>query len=182
MIEDDLFAIVGPALAPLGSVEEDGEEFRDPPLDVLRYHRRPVRLHGIPWLGRAWGVVAVVRQPMDVGLKIGPGYAAIVARLARAAESRFPPGRDGRWGAIGLTAVVLTPEPIGPDEDAALQKALSPPRRTRAVPLGLIRINLGQEAMSLALTRPPGDLFPEPTVLADALTAKFRRFVPLMEM
>ena len=182
MIEDDLFEIVDAALGPLGSTPEDGEEFRTPPLDVLRYHRRGVRLHAIPGLGRAWSVVAMARQPMDVGLKIGAGYATLMDRLARAAASRFPPGRDGRWGALGLTAMILTPEPIGPDEDAALQKVLTPMPRTRVVPLGLIRVNLGQEAMSLALTRPPGDLFPEPEVLADALTPKLRRFVPLMEM
>lgn len=182
MIEDDLFAILDATLPPLGSAPEDGEEFRTPPLDILRYHRRPVRLHAIPWLGRAWSVVAIVRQPMDVGLKIGPGLAPLMTRLARAAEARFRPGRDGRWGTVGLTAVVLTPEPIGPDEDAALQKALAPVARTRVVPLGLIRVNLGQEAMSFALTRPPGGLFPEPEALADALTPKFRRFVPLMEL
>ena len=182
MIEDDLFAILDATSAPLGAPAEDGEEFRDPPLDILRYHRRPVRLHWVPWLGRAWSVIAVVRQPIDVGLKIGAGYVPLVTRLARAVESRFPPGRDGRWGTIGLTSVVLTPEPIGPDEDAALQKALAPPPRSRVVPLALIRVNLGQEAMSFALTRPPGGLFPEPEALADALTPELRRFVPLMEI
>lgn len=181
MIEDDLFAILDATLGPLGMATEEGEEFRAPPLDVLRYDRRPVRLHAVPWLGRAWSVVAVVRQPMDVGLKVGAGYAALMARLARAAGARFRPGRDRRWGTIGLTAVVLTPEPIGPDEDTALQGALAPPPRTRVVPLGLIRVNLGQEAMALALTRPPGGLFPEPEALADALTARLRRFVPLLE-
>ena len=182
MIEDDLFEILDATLPPLGAPAEDGEEFRDPPLDILRYHRRAVRLHWMPWLGRAWSVAAVVRQPIDVGLKIGAGYAPLMTRLARAVEARFPPGRDRRWGTIGLTTVVVTPEPIGPDEDAALQKALTPVRRTRVVPLGLIRANLGQEAMSLALTRPPGGLFPEPEALADALTEKLRRFVPLMEL
>ena len=182
MIEDDLFPLIDAALGPLGSTAEDGEEFRDPPLDVLRYHRRPVKLHAIPWLGRAWSVVAVVRQPMDLGLTIGGGYGRLLSRLARAAEARFRPGRDGRWGTIGLTALILTPEPIGPDDDATLQKALAPPPRTRVVPLGLIRANLGQEAMALALTRPPGGLFPEAEALADALTTKLRRFVPLMEM
>ena len=119
---------------------------------------------------------------MDVGLKIGPGLAPLMTRLARAADARFPPGRDGRWGTIGLTVVVVTPEPIGPDEDTVLQKSLAPLPRTRVVPLGVIRVNLGQEAMSLALTRPPGGLFPEPEALADALTTKLRRFVPFMEL
>lgn len=179
MIEDDLFALIGPVLAPLGAIEEEGEEYRDPPLDILRYARRPARLHWLPWLGRAWSVTAVVRQPIDVGLR--DGYPKLVDRLARAVGSRFPPGRDGRWGTVALTAVVLTPEPIGPADDDALQKVLSARTRSRVVPLALIRLNLGQEAMAMALTTSPAGLFPEPTALADALTTRFRRFVPLMD-
>jgi hypothetical protein len=179
---EDVFAVIGPVLAPLGAVEEEGEEFRTPPLDVIRYYRRPVRLHWLPWLGRAWGVTAVVRQPLDIGIKVGGGYPALLARLASAVHSRFPPGRDGRWGTIGLTAIVLTPEPIGPDDDAALQKALTPSTRARVVPLGVLRLNLGQGAMAMALTTPPGGLFPEPITLADALTEKYKRFVSLLEM
>ena len=180
MIEDDLFDVLDAVLNPLGSSTEDGEEYRDPALDVLRFYRRSVRLHWLPWIGRAWSVTTVVRQPIDVALK--DGYPALLDRVARATHSRFPPGRDGRWGMIGLTMVVLTPEPIGPDDDATLQQALAPGRRTRVVPLGLIRLNLGQEAMSMALTTSPDDLFPEPVALADDLTTKFRRFVSLMEL
>ncbi len=182
MIDDDLMALLDPVFASTGAVAEDGEEFRDPPLDVLKYGRRPVRLHWLPGLGRGWGVTAVVRQPVDLGLKVGGGYATLLDRLARAAHSRFPPGRDGRWGTIGLTAVVLTPEPIAPEDDAALGAALVPRTRARVVPLGLIRLNLGQEAMAMALTTTPPDLFPEPTALADALTPRFRRFVSLLEL
>jgi hypothetical protein len=180
MIEDDLFTVLDDVLNPLGSSEEDGEEYREPAIDVLRFYRRPVRLHWLPWIGRAWSVVAVVRQPIDVGFK--EGYPTLLDRVARATHSRFTPGRDGRWGMIGLTMVVLTPEPIGPDDDATLQKTLAPGRRTRVVPLGLIRLNLGQEAMAMALTTSPDDLFPEPVALADVLTTKFRRFVSLMEL
>ena len=180
MIEDDLYAIVDPVLAGLKAAEEDGEEYRDPPLDVLRYHRRPVGLHWLPWLGRGWSVTAVVRQPIDVGLK--DGYPKFLDRLSRAVHSRFPPGRDGRWGTVGLTAIVLTPEPIGPADDDALAKVLAPKARTRVVPLGLIRLNLGQEAMAMALTTSPDGLFPEPAAIADALTPKFRRFVSLIDL
>lgn len=180
MIEDDLYAIVESALKPVGSVEEEGEEFREPPLDVLRYYRRPTRLHWLPWVGRAWSVVAVVRQPIDVGLK--DGYPKLLDRVARAVHSRFPPGRDGRWGTIGLTMIVLTPEPIGHEDDTLMQKTLAPASRKRVVPLGLLRLNLGQEAMAMALTTSPEGLFPEPVALADALTTKFRRFVSLMEI
>ena len=180
MIEDDLYDLIDPVFESLGATEEDGEEFRDPPLDILRYRRRPVRLHWLPWLGRAWSVSAVVRQPIDVGLR--DGYPKLLDRLGRAVHSRFPPGRDGRFGSIGLTTIVLTPEPIGPDDDAILQKALAPKTRTRVVPLGLIRLNVGQEAMSMALANGPAGLFPEPIELADALTRKFRRFVSLLEI
>lgn len=180
MIEDDLFVSMESVLTPLGSIEEDGEEFRDPPLDVLRYFRRPVRLHWLPWLGRAWSVIAVVRQPLDIAFK--DGYPKLVDRASRAVHTRYEPGRDGRWGTIGLTLIVITPEPIGPDEDVSLQATLKKVARTRVVPLGLLRINLGQEAMSMALTNSPDDLFPESIALADVLTTKLRRFVSLIEM
>ena len=48
--------------------------------------------------------------------------------------------------------------------------------------MGLIRVNLGQEALSFALASGPADIFSEPTALADALTPHFRRFVPLIEV
>ena len=46
---------------------------------------------------------------------------------------------------------------------------------------GLIRVNLGQEAISLAVNSSPDELFTEPTLLADALCEQFRRYVPLIE-
>ena len=84
---------------------------------------------------------------------------------------------------VGLTAVVLTPEPIGPGDDAVLSQALAVPlRRFRVVPFGIFRVNLGQEAVSFALKASPDQLFPEPERLADALSEHLRRFVPLIEM
>lgn len=177
MIEDDLFELIVPVLGRIGARLEVGEEFRSPPLDVLRYHVRRVRLSRIPLLGRALSVTAVVRQPMDVGLAAG-GYSEFVKRLSMAINARFPPWPHGPT--VGLTVVALTPEPIAPEEESLLQKALVA-RRSRVVPLGLIRLNLGQEGMSMALTDPPGDLFPEGKALADALTPRFRRFVNLLE-
>ena len=87
MLEDPFFDLIDPVLAPLGQLPEDGEEFREPPLDVLRYYRRPVRLHWLPLLGRAQSVVAVARQPADVGVAGGPGkdLGAFLARVAMAA-------------------------------------------------------------------------------------------------
>ena len=181
MIEEDLFELMDSILHPLGAASEDGDESRVPPLDVLGYYARSVRVSAIPILGRGLSVVAVCRQPVDVGLA-GDGYRRLIERLALVVNTRFPPIRKGRGLTLGLTVVVTTPEPIGPDEDAALAKVLDPVARTRAVPLGVFRLNLGQEAVSFALKRGPADLFPEPNALADAFSTKFRRFVPLMEM
>ena len=179
MIDDQLFDRIDPLLSSLGSKPEDGEEFREPALDVLRYYRRPVKLGAIPLLGRGLGVVAVVRQPIDVGLN-DADYTKLLTRVAMAASGRFPPWQGF---VIGLTCVVLTPEPIGPGDDAVLGRVLGTRlRRYRVVPFGLIRVNLGQEAVSFALKASPDQLFPEAERLADALSEHLRRFVPLLEM
>ena len=179
MTDDALFGLLDPILHPLGSRLEDGEEFADPPLDVLRYHARAVRLHWLPLLGRAQSVVAVVRQPVDLG-GTAAGTRALVDRVGRAASTRFPPNRALGYGSIGLTTLILTPEPIQLEDDATLAAGLQTHLRSRVVPLATLRLNLGQEAMAFALAGGPADLFPEPATLADALTAKFRRFVPFL--
>jgi hypothetical protein len=192
MIEDRLFEVIDPVLRSAGSVVEAGEEFRAPALEVLRYYFRPVRLHWLPLLGRASSVVAVVRQPADVGFR-PEDYGRFLTRVALAVNGRFPPwtlprgprrGRAAGGLVIGLTALVLTPEPIGPEDDATLGRVLgslsSRRTRTRAVPLGLLRVNLGQEALAFALASGPAGLFTEPEALADALALHLRRFVPLL--
>jgi hypothetical protein len=199
MLEERFFETIDAVLRTTGAVVEAGEEFRTPPLDVLRYYYRAVRLHWVPLLGRASSVVAVVRQPLDIGFR-PDAYRTFLTRLARAVNGRFPPwtprwprpwlrvrGRDRSAAGglvIGLTALVLTPEPIGPDDDRALSEmlaGLSARRtRTRAVPLGLLRVNLGQEALAFALAPGPAGLFNEPEALADALSVHLRRFVPLV--
>ncbi len=181
MIEDDLFSLLDSILHPLGATSEDGDESRVPPLDVLGYYARSVQISSIPVLGRGLSIVAVCRQPVDVGFA-SDGYRDLMERLALVVNTRFPPIRKGRGLTLGMTVVVTTPEPIGPDEDAALARVLEPVIRTRAVPLGIFRLNLGQEAVSFALKRGPGDVFPEPDALADAFSARLRRFVPLLEM
>jgi hypothetical protein len=179
VIDDRFFQIIDPVLHAMGSTEEVGEEYRQPLLDVLRYYRRGVRWSGIPVLGQGQSVVAVVRQPLDVGLS-GSAFTELLIRLAGAVSSRFPPWKGL---VIGLTAVVLTPEPIGPGDDAVLSQALAAPlRRFRVVPFGVFRVNLGQEAVSFALKASPDQIFPEPERLADALSEHLRRFVPLIEM
>jgi hypothetical protein len=195
MLEERFFETIEPILRTAGAVVEAGEEYRTPPLEVLRYYFRPVRLHWVPLVGRASSVVAVVRQPVDIGFR-PDAYHTFLTRLALAVNGRFPPwtprwprlhGRDRSASGglvIGLTALVLTPEPIGPDDDRALGEVLSAltarRTRTRAVPLGLFRVNLGQEALAFALAPGPAGLFSEPEALADALSVHFRRYVPLV--
>jgi hypothetical protein len=183
--EDALFALIDPVMKEAGGVPEPGEEFRTPALDVLRYYHRGVRLHWVPFFGRGLSVVAVARQPVDLGST--PADATrLLTRLAMAVNGRFPPlggGRRPKGLALGMTAVVLTPEPIGPGDEELLRQVVSgrPLPRQRAVPLGVIRVNLGQEALAFALASGPADAFPEPAALADALTPHFRRYVPLLE-
>jgi hypothetical protein len=179
VIDDRLFEMIDPLLQAMGSSEELGEEYRQPLLDVLRYYRRGVRWSGVPLLGKGQSVVAVVRQPIDVSLSVS-SYTELLIRLAGAVSSRYPP-----WTGlvVGLTVLVLTPEPIGPGDDAVLSQALAVPlRRFRVVPFGVFRINLAQEAVSFALKASPDQLFPEPERLADTLSEHLRRFVPLIEM
>jgi len=178
MLEDQFIELIDPLLRGRGSVLEAGEEFREPPLAVLRYYRRRVSVNWVPIFGEAQSVVAIVRQPVDIdGTKAG--QTRLLTRLAMAANGRFPPWRGL---AIGLTALVLTPEPIEPADDTALREALAVKLgRMRVVPFGLIRVNLGQEAISLAVNSSPDELFTEPTLLADELCGQFRRYVPLVE-
>jgi hypothetical protein len=178
MLEDQFIELIDPLLRTGGSVLEDGEEFREPPLSVLRYYRRSVAVNRAPIFGKAHGVVAVVRQPVDIdGSKASQSQ--FLTRLAMAANGRFPPWKGL---VIGLTALALTPEPIGPGDDAMLREVLGVKLgRMRVVPFGLIRINLGQEAIALAVNSSPDNLFTEPTLLADALCEQFRRYVPLIE-
>jgi hypothetical protein len=179
MIEDRFIELIDPVLRDGGAVVEPGDAYREPPLEVLRYYRRTVRLGRLPIVGKALGVVAILRQPVDIDGSEA-GYRRLLTRLAMAANSRFPP-----WKAfvIGLTAMVTTPEPIGPADDAMLRKVLDTRlRRMRVVPFGLLRANLGQEAVALAINSDPDRLFTEPARLADTLCEHLRRFVPLVEM
>jgi hypothetical protein len=178
MIEDRFIELIDPILRDHGSVLEAGEEFREPPLDVLRYYRRTVSLSRIPFIGKALSVVMVVRQPVDIdGSKTA--HEGLLTRTAMAANGRFPPWRGL---VIGLTVLVLTLEPIGSGEDAMLGELLATKlRRMRVVPFGLIRVNLGQDAVALAIKKDPDGLFSEPGRLADAICEQFGRYVPLLE-
>ena len=179
MIEDQLVELIEAPLEEVGSKFHGGEEFRDPPLDVLRYYRRQVRVSRTPLLGRAQSVVLLARQPVDIdGTR--PSYERFLTRMAMAVNGRFPPWRGL---SIGLYSLVLTPEPIVPGDDEMLRAVLALKlRRMRVVPLGLYRINLGQEALALAMQSDPTGAFTEGGILAELLCERFRRFVPLIEV
>jgi hypothetical protein len=179
MTEDQFIELVGPLLAQGGSVVDVGEEFRQPPLDVLGYYRRGLRLGRTPFFGRAQSIVTIARQPVDIDGS-QTGHERLVTRLAMAANGRFPPWRGP---VLGLTAVVLTPEPIAPGDDEMLgQVLLIKLRRMRVVLFGFFRLNLGQEAMAMAISSGPDGLFTEPLRLADVLCERFRRFVPFIDV
>jgi hypothetical protein len=178
MTEERLIALIDLVLRELGSMVQDGEEYRQPPLDVVRYYERAVKLSVIPLLGRAQSVVALVRQPVDIEGTTS-GYERLLTRMGMAVNGRFPPWRGL---VVGLTVITITPEPILPADDAMLRETLEIKlRRMRVVPFGLVRINLGQEAVALAIKSSPDELFLEPLRLADVLTEHLRRYVPLAE-
>ena len=186
MTDDDFFGVIDPVFKTLGAVPAEGEEFQRPALDVLRYYERGVKLHWLPVLGRGLSIVAVVRQPVDLGLSV-KDYRDLLKRLGMVVNGRFPPWgtHSKNWGiALGLTAIILTPEPIKPEDDAILRQVVNgkPLAKQRAVPLGLFRVNLGQEALSFAMATGPAGVFLEPAALADALTTRLKRFVPIVDV
>lgn len=182
MTYEEYFDQISTLLEPLALRTDDGEDFRDPPLEVFRYEVRKVRLHWLPVLGRALGVVATVRQPDDLGFD-PESYRQLLTRVARAAHGRYPPWPSGGPGlVIGLTTIVLTDDPIGLRDEQQLALALPTDQKSRVVPLGLFRINLEQEALAFAIGPSPRDLFPEPFVLADGLSTTLGRFVPPLEL
>jgi len=181
MTEDRFFDLIEPILTSQNGKFEDGEEIADPPLDVLRYAVRNVRLSWIPLLGRALSVTAFVRHPLDLGAT-ATDHGRLLARLARAVNTRFPPWKGP---VVGLTAVVLTPDPIGPDGEETIRKALDESAKTlkrmRVIPFGLIRVNLDQGAVAFSLNSSPGQIFSEPHRLADELSEHLGRFVSLID-
>ena len=174
MLLENFLEQLDPVLKELGHQVDAGEEFRDPPLDIERYYHRPRRLHWLPVVGRGLGVVAVVRQPLDVGFS-ALGYSTLLERLGLAVNGRFSP----RLGlSVGLSVIVITPEPIQPTDEDLLGKLSRTIPRTRVTLVGLFRLNLGQEAMASLLTKSP---FAEPAALHDFLASRFRQFVPIFQ-
>lgn len=180
MTEDGFIELAESALIDGGATIEEGEEVADPPLEVLRYARRTVRVSWVPWLGKAQSVTAIVRQPGDLGSSAGD-QGKLLARLARAVNTRFPP-----WNGpvVCLTVVALTPDPIGPDDEGIVRKVLDDGARTlkrmRVVPFGLIRVDLGRRTTAFSLNAGPNQMITEPHRLADLCSEHLGRFVSLI--
>jgi hypothetical protein len=83
---------------------------------------------------------------------------------------------------IGLTTVIVTTDLIAPEDEQFLPLALPSQSRSRIVPMGLLRVNLEQEAFAFAIGPAPQDLFPEATTLADGFSQVLGRFVPPLEL
>lgn len=169
-------------LEPLSMTIQNGEAFPNPPLDVIRYYARKVKLHWFPVLGQAVSVVAVVRQPPDLSSE-PVSIRELVNRVSLAVNGRYPPWPSGGPGfVVGLTTLILGTEPIGPEDEHRLSLSMPADRKHRIVPLGLFRINLEQNAMSFAIGPTPVDIFPEPILLGDGLSPVLGRFMPPLDL
>ncbi len=179
MIEADFLDTLDETLRPAGESPEPGEVFETPRLEVLRYYPRRVQLGPIPVFDRGVGVVVVVRQPLEVAGD-AKGLRQLLGRAAMAVNGRYPPWQS--W-VVGMVAVILSSEPITPQDDDLLTATMSltlPPRRVLLT--GLFRVNLGQEAIAYAVTSGQEGHFGEAEILADALSKQFRRFVPFLDV
>ncbi|WP_169979248.1 hypothetical protein [Tautonia rosea] len=182
MTYEEFFQECSRLLNPLQTSSDPGEEFRAPPLDVLRYEVRPVRLHWIPVLGRALGVVSIIHQPKDITAS-AESHRALLLRVSQAVHGRYPPWPSGGHGfVIGLTTVIVTTDRITPQDEQFLEGVFPTHFRSRIVPMAIFRVNLEQEAFAFAIGPSAQDLFPEPMTLADGLSSLLGRFVPPLEL
>jgi hypothetical protein len=157
---------------------DPGETYAEPPLEVLAYASRPIRLSRLPVFGRGLAVIAVSRHPIDL-MSDSSGLRMWVERVGKAVNGLHPPWKSRRPGAILLTAIQLTPEPIRSEDEERFKPVLGHWTGTRVVPAAIVRINLGQHAMASMMAEGlPRDM-PELGELIDSWASVFHRFVPL---
>ncbi|MBI1322723.1 hypothetical protein GC170_06010 [bacterium] len=157
---------------------DPGEVYAEPPLEILGYATKPVRLSRVPVFGRGLAVVAITRHPVDL-MSDAVGLQAWVERIGKAVNGLHPPWKSRRPGAVLLTAVQLTPEPIRGEDEERFKAALGHWTGTRVVPAAIVRINLGQHAMASMMAEGlPRDM-PELGELIDIWAGDFHRFVPM---
>jgi hypothetical protein len=178
MREEEFIELINQAVRPLGARADEAEDYREPSLSVLGYWSRGARLHPLPFFGRSLSLVILVRQPVDVDRV--DDYAVLMKRIGQVVNARFPPWKRNSGLSVALTTIVTTPEPIVSTDEETLAKVLRSSPTFRVVPLGLVRVNLGQEAIAFALADGPAGVYSEPTTIVDALTLHFRRFVPFV--
>lgn len=181
MTEDDLRDWLDSAMRDLGCVFEPGNEQQSPPLEVLGYYVRRVRITWVPIVGQGLSIVAVCRMPSDL-TGTERIYRDLIERLSELVNSRFPPIFKSRGITLGLSVIVLTNQMISADEDSRLARVLEPVLRTRVVPLSIFVVNLEQDTFASSLKRGPEGLFPESESIADGFASKFRRFLPLINL
>jgi hypothetical protein len=176
---DELADLITTTLKPLGFGLEDGEEFRAPPLDLLSYWQRGVRLSRVPIVGKAKAVVALAHQPADLG-RSNPLADGWLKRVIAASHARYPPWPSGEGLTLGLTTIFLTRDTLTPDDETSLDHTLTQhrPRSSRVVPLAIFLINLEQGAIAQSFGVAMPDVFPEPVALAEVLSTKLGRFMP----
>lgn len=178
MLEPDLLEEFRAWLTDNSWQYDEGEEFHQPPLDLLALGVKRIRLSRVPLFGRGLAVVAICRHPQDLRSD-STGLKQWADRLAQAVNGRFPPWKIRRPGAILLIAVQLTPEPITAADEDRLKTVLGHWTRTRVIPAALVRINLGQMAFSSILADGLTQSLPEIGSLVDTWASQFQRFVPL---
>ena len=152
MLEDQFIELIDPLLLEGLGRRDRGRVSRAAAVRAAVLPPPSGRLNRVPIFGEAHSVVMV--DPAAGRHRRNEGRSErLLTRLAMAANGRFPPWRGL---VIGLTAIVLTPEPIEPADDAMLREVLGVKLgRMRVVPFGLIRVNLGQEAIALAIQSEP---------------------------
>jgi hypothetical protein len=174
----DLLRLVDTALAPGAMLAHEGQAYQKPRLDVIRHYTRRVRTSWLPLVGRALSLVAVVEHPDDLTLDAS-GCRTLLERVGTVMSARHSPF-EGL--SLAISTLVVTQNPIEPDDDPMLAKGLVPQPRLRMVPLALFKINLSDTTMAQSYRAGPGDLFPEPALLSDVLCRSLRRYVPFLDV
>ncbi len=175
MNEDDFVDLLDKVLEDPARTLGSGVARARPAVEVLRYYVRSIRLGPLPFFGKGLSLVALVRLPDDL-LGTKGRHRALLRRVAEVSNARYPPRRAF---SIALSVVIVTPEPIVPDDDLRLADELRDEPRLRCVSLGLFLMNLKDETMAFAIRKNSEGLLGEPAQLVDALTPRFRQFVPL---
>lgn len=177
MTEDELIDLLDKALDDPARKLGAGVVRDRTPMEIVRFYTRSVKFSRVPIIGKSLSIVAVVRCPDDLA-NSKARERALLQRAAELTSARYPPRRAL---SIALTAVAICAQPITPECQARAAAALFDLPRQRCVPLGLFLVHLPTEGLAIGLRRGPDGLYNEPERVADALSAQFRQFLPLIQ-